>query len=251
MSSWVKLAVGAYELGKDGSFLKRLRTKLRRKKRILVLGASGAGKTQFLHSLKERNSPRLNQRQRTTTVHKSYTVIDEYPFLMFDTPGQVLDEAKRKTAIAEAIKGRMHGIINVACYGYHEAAEAGGDQALIEKGPGIAKVSFLRERQEVERNLLSEWVPFLDGETTPWVLTVVSKADLWWPEHAEIQRYYAEGEYAQALGDLATIHSVVPYCSIIEPYYGSKTSGRFGETEKTNLRHNLMETILQLIGVTR
>jgi hypothetical protein len=48
----------------------------------------------------------------------------------------------------------------------HEADEAGSATALPDKGPGLAKAQYLQDRREVELNLLSEWVPRLDADTT-------------------------------------------------------------------------------------
>lgn len=67
-------------------------------------------------------------------------------------------------------------------------------------------------------------MPLFDAETAKWVLTVATKADLWWPERDRVEHYYSEGSYAEALGAFKSVHTVQPYCSVIEPFYGTKTS---------------------------
>jgi hypothetical protein len=186
-------------------------------------------------------------------VNKKKIVIDEYPFLVYDTPGQLLDEAKRKQAIMRAVRGGFEGIINVACFGFHEAAEAGNRKsAAYEKGPHLAKGDYLQARRKVEIELLSEWAPLVDEVAVKWVLTVVTKADLWWPDtNDHIKDHYENGPYAAVLDDVTDVHSVVPFCSVIEPFYGTRTGGRFGDRERVALRGHLLDTLLQLSGVTK
>ena len=251
MSMWIDLAKGTYDAGKEFGLWKKLRQKLRRKKRILILGASGVGKTQFVHSLIAPLSARLTPLHRTVAVQHRDVVIDEYPFVLVDTPGQRQDDAKRKVAIQGVIRGGVSGIINITCFGYHEAQESGlAKDAVQVRGPGIAKSDYLESRRHAELELLPEWVPLIDQTMVPWILTLVTKADLWWPDDTgRIKKYYEDREYAETLQHLRAIHSVLPYCSVIEPFYGSKTSARFGDSDRVALRGHFLETLLRLTGV--
>jgi hypothetical protein len=249
MPAWIDLIVGGYEVGKELGLWKKLLTRFRKSRRVLVLGASGAGKTQFVESLTNPTAPPRTRTQRTVSVQKRKLIVEDDPFVLVDTPGQMLDEAKRKRAIDEVIRGRFEGIINVVCYGYHEADEAAGLNPVPERGSAVAKPAYLRSRRQVEVDLLSEWVPRVDASSVDWVLTVVTKADLWWPdESGTIKKHYEAGEYAGQLDHLRKMHAVVPYCAIIEPFYGGRTGGRFGESEKSALRHHLIESVLRLTG---
>lgn len=252
MSDWLSLAASAAGAAKDAGFFKRWRAWLRRRRKVLVLGASGAGKTQFIHSLIDPLSPALDPKfRRTVAVEKRALVLDNYPFLLIDTPGQRLDEAKRKKAIVEAIQGRVEGVINLVAFGYHEAAESPSDLAVPEDGKRIARADYLTARREVELELLSEWVPFFDGSSVKWVLTVVSKADLWWPEAEKVVAHYQDGVYASTIHEPGVGHSVLPHCSVIEPFYGHKTSGKFGDHHRANLQSHLRETLIRLTGAVR
>lgn len=251
MLEWVNLATAGVKFAKELGLWDKVRFALTKRKKVLVLGASGSGKTQFVHSLHQPLANPLQMYQRTVTAHKRQLVVEDHPFVLIDTPGQRFDVAKRKRAITEAIQTRVEGIINVTCYGYHVADEADSTDAVAERGPAIAKAGYLRERRAVELDLLSEWVPHVDETVTSWVLTVVTKADLWWPDDGrEIRDYYEQGTYAEVLGPLRTYHSVVPYCSVIEPFYGSRTSGRFGDQYRLGLHANLIETLARLAEVT-
>jgi energy-coupling factor transporter ATP-binding protein EcfA2 len=189
---WIEVATKGYDIGEEFGLWKKLRSTLRRRKKILVLGASGAGKTQFVNSLISLLSERLSGRQRTISVQRRKVLVDEYPFLLLDTPGQQGDEAKRKPEITNVLRSPIEGLINVACFGYHEAAEAGSADALPKSGRGIASADYLDRRRNVELGLLSEWVPLLDATAVRWVLTVVTKADLWWPEVSESRHTTSE-----------------------------------------------------------
>src|SRR5260370_41788085 len=99
MTLWIDLVKGTYDIGKEFGLWQALRRKLRRTRKILVLGASGAGKTQFVISLSIPVPERLTVRHRTVSVQPRQTTIGEYPFLLVYTPGQRMDEPKRKDAL--------------------------------------------------------------------------------------------------------------------------------------------------------
>jgi hypothetical protein len=257
MTTWAALATtattlnaarkAAAELGIWNKFV----TWWKKKHSILVLGASGAGKTQFVNSLLSPISDKFAPMQRTVTVEKRAILIGKSPFIFSDTPGQMLDEAKRKVAITEAIRKKVEGLINVVSFGYHEAAEADKRDALPLSGGHIARADYLETRRSIEEDLLSEWVPFFEGDSAKWILTVVTKADLWWPERERVEKHYSDGDYADALGEFKSQHTVLPYCSRIEPFYGTRTSGKFGESLKMPLREHLLDSLLRLSKVER
>lgn len=256
MIPWGDLIAGGVTAGlgyaKEAGWWKKLLASLRRKKTVLVLGASGAGKTQFVNSILDPLSPRLTSSERTTGAHPRRALIKDNPFRLIDTPGQLLDEGKRKPAIRDAVRKGVEGIVNVVSYGYHEAAEAGASRAVPDRGRAVARPEYLKERRAAELDLLSEWAPLFDETTTRWVLTVVTKADLWWPDDGDrIRRSYEQGVYSGRLLELRSIHSVVPYCSVIGPFYGFRTGGRFGDEHRNRLRQNLLRSLLELTGLTK
>ena len=102
---------------------------------------------------------------------------------------------------------------------------------------GRSPVPTTWRRGGIEEDLLAEWVPIFDRETSKWILTVVTKADLWWPERARAEKHYVEGAYAEALGEFKPLQTVLPYCSRIEPFYGTN-DGKFGETLKVAFRNH-------------
>lgn len=250
---WMELASAGYKVGEEAGLWKKLMAQLKRNRKVLLLGASGAGKSQFAESLRSLSPKRIPRERRTKTEQRTSARIEGTPFTLIDTPGQVIDEAKRKRSIANAFRVGVEGVINVVCYGYHEASEAGPAVALPDNpatSPMIAKPEYLEARRAMELHQIDEWIPRLDEKAAKWILTIVTKADLWWPDaNQAIRTHYESGEYGRIFASFADRHYVLPYCSQIEPFFGNKTSGVFGEHQKGALREHLLETILRLSGV--
>lgn len=250
MSIWMDAAMKVYDLADEATLWKRLRSFLRRRKVILVLGASGAGKTQLIQTLANPLSIPSFGYQRTVSAQNRRLAVDEYPFLLIDTPGQRMDKAVRFRALTAALADKVEGIINVVSFGYHEG-EGPKANAVPGSAGNIAKADFLKERRQIELDLLSEWVPLVDSTISRWILTVVTKADLWWPQQERVSKFYSEQHYADRMSSLAPLHSIIPYCSIIEPFFGTRTSGTFGDRERAGLRANLRESLIRLTGANR
>ncbi len=244
IGTFAEVAAAGYKVADEVGLWDKFSRLLRRKKpRILILGASGAGKTQFVESICNPLSLLVHER---TAATRRYTVpIQKRLFRMVDTPGQ--ERELRRAAIREATKNPPEGILNIVCSGYHEAAEAGSAQAVPATGSAVAKPDYLKTRQQAEINLLSEWVPNLDPGNTKWLVTVVNKADLWWPdEGSKIKNFYQAGLYASKLDDFRKKNRVLPYCSVVKPFYDFRTSGRFGDEARVRLRAHLLQTLIDL-----
>jgi energy-coupling factor transporter ATP-binding protein EcfA2 len=91
---------------KQGWFNK-LVTALRKKQRVLVLGATGTGKTAFLESLNDVVQKAIHQMKRTEFAQKYSVRIAKEPFLFTDAPGQIVHAARRKAAIQKSSKRRV------------------------------------------------------------------------------------------------------------------------------------------------
>lgn len=232
---------------KQGWFGKLLDA-LRKKHRVLVLGPTGCGKTQFLHSLTEAVPKAINLMCRTDFVEEQRIKILDQPFIFVDTPGQVLHKTRRIHAIREAMRSKIAGIINVVSFGYHESRAVNVKDAF--KNGKINEV-FLEKQRQQEINQLHEWVPLLGGSgTVGWLMTVVSKADLWWDWHEEVRAYYESGPYYKALDPARELNPIVlKYCSIFQRFYGEiPMSGKFEDEDRVRMRADLLRELLAAIG---
>ena len=243
-SAAISLAKQAEKLG----LLEKLKNVFKKKHKILVLGATGVGKTQLIKSLVSEIPQAISNMNRTESNDEYYFKISENIFVFVDTPGQEYHKSKRKEETLEAMKQGIEGIINVAAFGYHES-RIGKDKVFDENGK--IREEFLKERQKVEINLLSEWTELLgDKGTSRWLITLVNKADLWWDNKDAVLSYYESGQYFEALGSAKTLSpSVLHYCAVFHKFYGeSPISGYFDDKDRVEAKENLLAQLISAIG---
>ena len=235
------------ELAQRQGWLDRLLLALRKKQRVLVLGSSGAGKSMFLESLTETLPTAISRLNRTEFAQKHAIKIGKSPFEFFDTPGQVLHKERRMAAIRDAMAKPIAGIINVTAYGFHEGK--------IEKKHAIdggkARESYLAGRRQEEIEALREWLPLLGSrDTTGWLITAVTKADLWWGDREKVMEHYSTGAYGAELANAKELRPVViEYCSVFQPYFGeAPMDGTFGDADRTRAKGHLMKQLLAAVG---
>jgi hypothetical protein len=206
---------------------------------ILILGATGVGKTSFCKSLFGEIA-NISRENRSDDNDEIIGQIEKKVFLkLIDTPGEKSHEAKRKTAIREAMKFGSLGIINVVAFGLHEGKFSKRDAVNRQSKPSA---TFLKSRRKAEIELLAEWANVICGEGGPadWVTTVVTKADLWWENTAEqpVIQYYESDRYTPALGNAKDIpHTVKPYCSMRHLFYDSVPMSGYYSDRKAEEHH--------------
>jgi energy-coupling factor transporter ATP-binding protein EcfA2 len=256
MSTTAAAAKAALELvsvARKQGWFDKLISALRKKQRVLVLGATGTGKTAWLESLTETVPRAIDLLNRTQFIEKYHVKIAKNPFIFTDTPGQELHERRRREAIKQVIqtKGGIAGIINVVAYGYHEAS--GIAQPEIGRNGQAAK-AFLKQRRQIELAMLKEWTPLLTArQEAQWLMTVVTKADLWWPRRAEVLTYYQSGPYYRALGEAQLLQLVVlEYCSVFQKFYGQGLmSGDFQDSDRIRVKAEMLSALLAATGRSR
>ncbi len=187
----------------------------RTKNKVILLGSTGAGKSQFLDSVDDILAPARSHAARTEFVTVTRFDLNGALVDFIDTPGQLEHKPIRGDALKQAIKINLKGIINFVSYGYHEY---GGMHVSNVIENGHAKPNFLDEHRKREIELLGEWAPLM---STEWVLTVVTKADIWYDDQQEVIRYYSRGPYHDQLKGLFpnAHHFVRPYSSISRRFY--------------------------------
>ena len=250
IAAGAKAAEAAIELVKlahKQGWLDKLKAAFRKKHRVLVLGATGTGKTNFLESLSELVPQAIHNMNRTEFAEKHAIRIVKEPFIFVDTPGDLPLKDRRISAIRDAMKTDLAGVINVVSYGYHE-------YRIGKRGPikdGSINEEFLEKHREEEIKALNEWTMLLGGrETADWLITVVTKADLWWDRHDEVMAHYRSGPYAEALGEAKSLRpNVLEYCSVFHKFYGEGAmSGVFDEEDRIRTRANLLRVLLTAIS---
>jgi hypothetical protein len=171
--------------------------------------------------------------------------IENQPFRFIDTPGQDEHISRRSLAFREATSQGATGIINVVANGYHEY-DVDPDKALTKSGK--VREEFLGIHRNAEIEALDEWIHLVPASRARWLLTVVSKADLWWHEREQTLDHYRSGEYGKRVKEDTRLHHwVLPYCSVIHRFYGrGSVSGHFDDAERRRTRTHLLSSLLQI-----
>ena len=155
---------------------------------------------------------------------------------------------RRISAVREAMATGIDGVINVVSYGYHEYRI--GKEEAIEANHQIRE-DFLDKHRQVEIDLMKEWNSLLgDRETAHWLITLVTKADLWWDRREQVLTHYEKGDYYQALGDAKDLRPVVlPYSSVFHKFFGEGAlSGQFDDRDRVLHKSHVFSQLIAAIG---
>jgi ethanolamine utilization protein EutP (predicted NTPase) len=236
------------EAQKQG-LLKRLLAALKKKPRILLLGCTGTGKTNLLNSLIRSDTTAIRREDRTLYTEAKNLLVKDKLYRFIDTTGDLLRKDDRVQAMREAMaaRGGIAGIINVVCYGYHEY-DVSRDKVFSSES--IIKPEYLERHRQEETKQLDEWTFLLgDPVTSHWLITVVTKADLWWNIREEVMKYYGSGAYYEALGDARTLRQrVLPYSSVFHRFYGeAPMAGTFDQAERDAARERLINALIKAL----
>lgn len=111
--------------------------------------------------------------------------------------------------------GKSKGIINVVAWGYHSFTEIGYKEtkyygALTKslarqasKEEFLSYYTNIKRKEEIEN--IKELVPHLKiAKEKVWMITLVTKQDLWWGERVQVKAHYDSGEYADVIQNLAS-----------------------------------------------
>jgi len=177
---------------------------------VLILGAGGVGKTTLTNLLASGSESLViapdKYKQSLDIEVASVKLKPGTKIEVTAAPGQ--PERRKDTwpeLEAGIAKGKYRGIIQLVCYGYHSL---GLDlKSLKEYQPGKPVEEILpgvlaRQREE-ELTVFRQLSPYLIAtDSKTWLLTVVTKQDLWWEDRENVERYYRTGEFGKAIADL-------------------------------------------------
>ncbi len=245
----IETAAKLYRLAEDEGLLAKLANFFKHKETIIVLGSTGSGKTNLLDSLGVAAAlveaiPAIN---RSQAPDRRRVIVNERPFNIIDTPGQKGHEPHRQALYREAMARPPVRVINVVSFGYHEYA-TGSSEAV--DGVGTPRDDWLERHRANELTAMREWLPLLGNRTTTsWILTAITKADLWWNEHDSVVSYYESGPYAEEIQrhDSGLKHSVLPYSSVFHRFYGaSPLAGTFDDEDRLQTTSHFLQQLVAL-----
>ena len=185
--------------------------------RIAVFGVGGTGKTTLGELLSGKSS--LGAKPSTYQLsHKTEAVTPDSDFVstLYIPGGQERYILNDWPALYQNLaQGKSRGIINIVCYGHHSFTELNykATKYFLDLPESvrntISKEDFvklyLESKRARELEIMREMLPHLKtAKERIWMLTVVTKQDLWWKERATVQAFYEGGEYNSYINEIAT-----------------------------------------------
>ncbi len=211
-----------------------------RKKRIVIVGAGGVGKT----SMGEAFAHRQSMLHLTPEYVESTNTEDKKAPQLKNAMLHVLaGQGHRRLSwdgILEEVKtGEVDGVIVVNAFGYHAIGPAGmqGERSYADfQATGDAEQflqSYLLEKRTEEIEVLNHIAPLIRGRREKfWMLTVVTKEDLWFGESNEVHQHYLDGDYSRviegirhSIGANAFQHEIAFVSQIIKDFAAPKFFG--------------------------
>jgi hypothetical protein len=186
-------------------------------------------------------------------------------------PGQ---KARRDTEwpplFDEIRKGKAAGIIHVTAYGYHsirrgislESTEVWHRVPEDERSPETFLPAYLENRRKEECDVWKELVGVArQAPNDPWLMTVVTKQDLWADQQEEVHQFYTDGSYSDVIRDTRSglggkklRHEVAFASFIIQNFVGpadqtlAETVGGFDQKKQIDSIDRLSTLIEELIS---
>jgi hypothetical protein len=177
---------------------------------ILMIGPGGTGKTTLARTLSGQMLDWLigeDWKYAESYFEEHYALLSDPQVELIVPSGQ---EFRRPASWADVRRdvsnGRYAGIILVASFGYHTFSGQGfKSHRLFDGSKERFMTRFLEEKHKEEIAVLEQIKPAL--ETAPgklWVLTAVTKQDLWWSRRQEVDEIFTSGVWGSMLRDVAS-----------------------------------------------
>ena len=187
--------------------LVRARDFLRKPKRgILILGSGGVGKSTLKKLLQGDFDYHLNVPGDyiESTGIESGVLREDQRLPVTALPGQ---ERRRATSwsdvLDEVAAGKYAGIIVVVANGYHSMGDTNINRhRSYQEGDSVESFvnRLVADRRKDELKVLTELEAYICKNIRPvWVLTFVSKQDLWFGDQDEVEDYYRTGAYSKSI----------------------------------------------------
>jgi hypothetical protein len=209
---------------------------------ILMLGSGGTGKSTLGKLLSGKHDLLLD----TPGDYKESVKVEEFRLKddprteIVSPPGQLhRRDATWNDLLREVVDGKYRGIIVINAYGYHTLGNIRYQETEIfaRTGKRGFLAAYLEERQADELSVLARLTDALHAtEKKIWMLSLVTKQDLWWHERRAVEDHYQRQAYSALIKKIQDHHGIGRFRH--EFAFASLVIGNFvtgmGETLKTN-----------------
>jgi hypothetical protein len=175
---------------------------------ILFLGAGGAGKSTLGRIISDEYNLLLDppgEYQESISVEE-YRLGDDPDTEILVPPGQShRRDSTWNELLAGVTKGKYRGIVLINAYGYHTLGQISYRETKSYKRSGEDGFleSYLTDRRTEEVSVLSRIADAIRlTHDRVWMLSLISKQDLWWPQRPDVESHYREGKYGKIIDDL-------------------------------------------------
>jgi hypothetical protein len=222
----VEVGGAALSLFENRKSILRILRRFRRKLfqgtgQIPIFGDGGTGKTtlgKFL--VGELDTDIAVGKYRTTLETDKFSLPGEIPCVLHVPPGQERYRPAHWPALYRLLsEGKAGGIINIVSWGYHSTELEYERHTVYRKGMSEAEYidAYLEYNRQREIKALQELAPHLQAVAKKfWMITLVTKQDLWWPERHKVEKHYKDGEYEACIQGITRVRGVANF---IHHYY--------------------------------
>jgi hypothetical protein len=177
---------------------------------ILILGAGGSGKSTLARILADDNyNPLIDlpgEYEESIGV-ETYVLADAPSVEIVVPPGQPHRRGATWADLhGDLAAGKFRGVILAASYGHNSFVLSSYKQhRLYTKSKNRFLADYCLAERAEELAILRQLSPHLMARKGKlWMMTTVTKQDLWWPERSEVENHYRNGQY---FGEIQRIES--------------------------------------------
>jgi hypothetical protein len=171
---------------------------------VLIIGPGGVGKTTLGQFLAGQQDKAVSGSYVESVSTEEFKLADEVAVQIVIPPGQ----AHRRKAtwdqqLEEVAEGKFRGVILIHAYGHHAIGDISYENHRLfdpEKGLEMFLADYLEHCLKTEQQILKSVCDAVRKCAAPiWVLTLVTKQDLWWNERDVVEKHYTEGKYGKVV----------------------------------------------------
>ena len=190
--------------------------------RIAVLGPAGAGKTTLGRFLSgELAGSGGDPLYKESYDMERFRLKGDAVCSLLVAPGQKRRIQGREDLYQRLMKGKAAAIVNVVSYGYESLGALSFKQTTLYQtlsataGHPLTLEDFLpyyfAERRQEEQAYLEAVIPSLEqAKRKVWMITLVTKEDLWWDQRDAVHAHYEQGTYNKTIEAVVNVRKTLP-----------------------------------------